>query len=471
MRTLLQNLQYKGRLRAGYIIGFLLLLISFLLTLYTNSQLIKNASLVVKTHEVIANLELMISKVKDGEIGFRGYLITGNVDYLAPYFGSKKYVDSIYRSTRLLVNERTRQNEMDNIKRNIDLKYSHFENALKSVRYSNQVYTLGMLDSFKKSKATMDDIREDVLQLQNREEKLIIKRDIKLKGITDAVQTIVIASIIIAFILVLVGFTFHFNENKERMIAEKKVKTYQEQLKTRIEELAEANKELIQMRSQEKFSATGRIARTIAHEIRNPLTNINLAADQLSSELPPDDENTGFLFEMINRNSNRINQLISELLHSTKFAELNFENVQLNDLLDETLLQAEDRITLNNVTLVKNYVPDSCLIKADREKLKVAFLNIIINAIESMEDRDNAQLTIETKKENEQCLIVITDTGKGMDEASQTELFEPYFTTKPKGNGLGLTNTQNIILNHKGDIHVMSRINEGTSFTISLKID
>ena len=471
MRTLLQNLQYKGRLRAGYIIGFLLLLISFLLTLYTNSQLIKNASLVAKTHKVIANLELMISKVKDGEIGFRGYLITGNVDYLAPYFGSKKSVDSIYRSTRLLVVENTQQKEMDNIKRNIDLKYSYFENTLKSVRYSNQVYTLGMLDSFKKSKVTMDAIRENVLHLQNREEKLIINRDIKLKGITDAVQTIVIASIIIAFFLVLVGFTFHVNENKERMLAEKKVKTYQEQLKTRIEELAEANKELIQMRSQEKFSATGRIARTIAHEIRNPLTNINLAADQLSSELPPDDENTGFLFEMINRNSNRINQLISELLHSTKFAELNFENIQLNDLLDETLLQAEDRIKLNNINLVKNYVTDTCLIKADREKLKIAFLNIIINAIESMEDRDNAQLTIETKKENGHCLIVITDTGKGMDEASLTELFEPYFTTKPKGNGLGLTNTQNIILNHKGDIHVKSIFNEGTSFTISLSLD
>ena len=142
----------------------------------------------------------------------------------------------------------------------------------------------------------MDFIRKEVLQMQNREHALIGQRDQKLKIITDAVQSIVIASIIIAFFLVVFGFSTHVKENKHRMLAEKKVKTYQDELKSRIEELAEANNELIQMRRQEKFAATGRIARTIAHEIRNPLTNINLATDQLSAEFPNNDENTDYLF-------------------------------------------------------------------------------------------------------------------------------------------------------------------------------
>ena len=472
MRTILQNIQYKGKIKVGYITGFFLLLVSFLLTLYANSELIKNAKLVAHTHKVIANLELMLSKVKDGEIGFRGYLITGDVDYLTPYFGSRKSVDSLFNETKLLVTDNKIQvQNIESVKFIIEKKYAYFEHTLKSLRYSNQVNTPGMLDSFKNSKATMDLLRKGVKQMQNREHALIGERDQKLKIITDAVQSIVIASIIISFFLVVFGFSTHVKENKHRMRAEKKVRTYQDELKSRIEELDQANNELIQMRRQEKFAATGRIARTIAHEIRNPLTNINLAADQLSAEFPANDENTGFLFEIINRNSQRINQLISELLNSTKFAELNFLKASINDLLDETIKQAEDRMLLNNVRLVKIYANDICKISVDKEKIKIAFLNIIINALEAMEATEDAQLLIETKREADKCVVIITDTGGGIDAESQLQLFEPYFTTKQKGNGLGLTNTHNIILNHKGNINVKSRAGEGTCFTISLNID
>ncbi len=472
MRTILQNIQYEGKIKAGYITGFFLLLVSFLLTLYANSELIKNAKLVAVTHKVIANLELMLSKVKDGEIGFRGYLITGDVEYLTPYFGSRRSVDSVFNETKILVADNKVQAQgIDSVKFNIEKKYAYFEQTLKSVRHSNQVNTPGMLDSFKTSKANMEFIRKEVQQIQNREHALIGQRDQKLKIITDAVQSIVIASIIIAFFLVVFGFSTHVKENKQRIRAEKKVRTYQDELKAHIEELAEANKELIQMRGQEKFSATGRIARTIAHEIRNPLTNINLAADQLSAEFPPNDENTGFLFEMITRNSHRINQLISELLNSTKFAELNYLKVSVNELMDETLKQAEDRMLLHNVSLVKVYANDICEISVDKEKIKIAFLNIIINALEAMEAMENAQLLIETKKEGDKCVIMITDNGIGIDEDSESKLFEPYFTTKQKGNGLGLTNTENIILNHKGNINVNTKAGEGTCFTITLNID
>jgi signal transduction histidine kinase len=426
---------------------------------------------VAKTHNVVSNLEAMISKVKDGEIGFRGYLITGDVEYLKPFFGSRKSVDSIYRATRLLAGEESQRNDLDSLQAHIEKKYSYFEAALSLVRYNNQVYTANMLDSFKKSRYTMDEIMKEVQVMQDREKVLIRERDTKLKRITDTVQSFVMASMVIAFFLVVIGFSFHVKENRERMFAEKKVRAYQDELRKRIDELGEANKELVEMRREEKFAATGRIARTIAHEIRNPLTNINLAADQLSSELPENDENTAFLFEMISRNSNRINQLISELLSSTKFAELNFVKSSINELLDETLKLAADRILLSNVTLVKNYSPQVCRIPVDREKIKIAFLNIIINALEAMQDKENGKLIIETKAEGNKCLVSISDTGMGMDEDAESKLFEPYFTTKQKGNGLGLTNTQNIILNHKGTINVNSVPGEGTTFTIILNIE
>src|SRR5205807_9826943 len=113
-------------------------------------------------------------------------------------------------------------------------------------------------------------------------------------------------------------------ENKARKIADAKVNEYQEQLQKRIIELDNANTELTQMRRSEKFAATGRIARTIAHEVRNPLTNIDLAVSQLKTEVRDMDENSNMLFDMVNRNSKRINQLITELLNATKAIDLNF---------------------------------------------------------------------------------------------------------------------------------------------------
>jgi len=316
----------------------------------------------------------------------------------------------------------------------------------------------------------MDSMRNAVTQMRMNEQLLLKSRNRKLDKTSDALLSIVIASVIIAFFLVVFGFSTHLAESKKRSEAQLKVLNYQKQLQTRIDQLARANIELIRIRSLEKFAATGRIARTIAHEIRNPLTNINLAADQLKTELAEQNEEAGFLFDMINRNSQRINLLISDLMNSTKFTELNIETLTMNELVEEALKEAEDRIQLNAVTLLKELETNMPAIRVDKGKMKIALLNIIINGLESMEGKAEKVLKIETgfgRGENK-CFIKITDTGSGMNEESLSRLFEPYFTTKQKGNGLGMTNTQNIVLNHKGSIQVNSEPGLGTTFTISL---
>ncbi|MCY7310042.1 MAG: GHKL domain-containing protein, partial [Chitinophagaceae bacterium] len=186
------------------------------------------------------------------------------------------------------------------------------------------------------------------------------------------------------------------------------------------------------------------------------------------TEIPANYESTDFLFEMIRRNSNRINQLISDLLNSTKFSELNFTKISANELLDETLKEATDRVSLTEVKVIKKYSNNMCDLSVDMDRIKIAVLNIIINGLEAMEKRPDSKLILETKGEEGKCKIIISDNGAGMDDEALSRLFEPYFTSKPKGNGLGLTNTQNIILNHKGDISVKSKKGEGTTFTITL---
>ncbi len=226
-----------------------------------------------------------------------------------------------------------------------------------------------------------------------------------------------------------------------------------------------ANEEL---RSVEQFAATGRLARTIAHEVRNPLTNISLASEQLKEISGRSDEGN-LLLDMIGRNVNRINQLVSDLLNSTRFEQLEFSPANIHDVLDEALELAHDRIELNHIKVEKHYEDNICEIMLDKDKIRLAFLNIIVNAIEAMK-KDSGVLEIKTSKKGNKCLVEFNDNGTGMDQETLQKLFEPYFTRKIKGNGLGLTNTRNIILNHKGNINVRSDIGNGSSFIVILSL-
>jgi signal transduction histidine kinase len=318
------------------------------------------------------------------------------------------------------------------------------------------------------SKRRMDEIRLKIKELQTEEKSLLLKRTQVFSKSFANLKIFSISSFIVSIILFGLGMFTLYKEAKAKKVAVLKIRDYQETLRTQVDELDAANKELMRMRAQEKFAATGRIARTIAHEIRNPLTNINLASEQLRLEYLNENEDAGFLFEMIERNSSRINQLISDLLKSTKFAELHFSPSSINDIIEETLIHTKDRIVLTGTTIEKKLYSSLPLILVDNQKIKIAFTNLIVNALEAMEGLKNSLINIETTLHEKHIVIKIRDNGPGMDAETLNKLFEPYFTSKPKGNGLGLTNTQSIILSHKGEITVTSKPEKGTSFFIYL---
>ena len=471
MKFQIQNIKDKGKIRNGYIFAFFLLLISFLLTFYAIWQFKQNVFKVEKSNKVISNFELILTKLNGAENNIWGYMVTNDKIFLKPYISGRNYTDSLYDEAVAIHHDNGKPSEtLVLIKNKVDKKYALIDSGLIAFNESNFIVTSSVLNHIKHSELLRDSIMKDILMLQTSEKKMLANQTSRLQKTSDAIYSIIITSIIIAFFLVVFGLSYHLKENSEKIKAETKARAYENDLNKSINDLKTANDKMIKMRNLEKFDATGRIARTIAHEIRNPLTNINLATDQLSTEITPD-ENNSFLFEMINRNSNRINQLISDLLNSTKFSELYYEKVSINALLEETLQLAQDRILLNNVKLIKKYSDDICDITCDKEKIKIAFLNIVINAIEAMEGKAEAVFTVETKKLDKKCIVIMRDTGHGIHEEYLQQVFEPYFTKKPKGNGLGLTNTQNIILNHKGTIAVKSQIKEGTCFTVALMMD
>jgi len=468
MKKIIKKFAIDNRIRVGYGTAFFLLLLSYLLTLYVNRQLLSEASLVDHTNKVLTHLESILSSVKDAETGSRGYFIMKDQRFLDPYYPSKTKSDSMYSLLRSELNGSDLQlDRLDSLKVMINERLEMLEANMSTFRANGFELDEGLKQQGYYGKAVMDNIRSTILRMQLHEQGRLKERETKMHGQYNALNTVVITSLVLAFLLVIYGFITYTRENLARRRADQTVFEYQEELKQRIQELDKANKELVQMRSIEKLAATGRIARTIAHEVRNPLTNINLSVDQLRSEVETQNESVPQLFDLIMRNSNRINHLITDLLNSTKFTELVYTHVSINKLLDETLELAMDRVQLKSIRVVKDYTTDICDISVDIEKIKIAFLNIIVNALEAMES-EKGELKIKTESRESRCVVTISDNGSGIDKESLSKLFEPYFTSKPKGTGLGLTNAQNIIVNHNGYIYAESEVGKGTAFVITL---
>jgi signal transduction histidine kinase len=300
------------------------------------------------------------------------------------------------------------------------------------------------------------------------ENKLLFQRTQRVIFYSKIVFWIIIGAGLVSCLLILYSLVTFNMESQAKKKATKQAETYHDQLEKRVTELAKANQELLELRSLERFTSTGRIARVIAHEIRNPLTNIDLSAGHLENDKLRPEDRKSFL-EIIARNSRRINELINELLSATKFSELQYEEIRVNDLLDETLNEAIDRAQLNHVNISKKYSSDNIWVNVDRSRMEIALLNVIVNAMEAMTGEDGL-LTLETSEKNGQCVITIRDNGMGMDGETLSKVFDPYFTSKTNGNGLGMTNAQNIVLNHKGKIEVVSEEGKGTSFIITLNM-
>jgi PAS domain S-box-containing protein len=222
----------------------------------------------------------------------------------------------------------------------------------------------------------------------------------------------------------------------------------------------------------EKQALTGKFARIIAHEIKNPLTNINLSLLELRHMMDEmkagrSDDPAEFI-SIIERNSKRINTLIEDLLNATRFDTLNMQLISADELLEATISQISDRARLKEIRLEKKIEP-GMRVKVDKEKMVIAILNILVNSVEAMPEKEGV-LRISAALKGSKVNIQISDNGKGIPPEDISRLFEPFFTSKKGGTGLGLTATYNIITKHDGNIEVNSEADKGTTFSITLPV-
>lgn len=215
----------------------------------------------------------------------------------------------------------------------------------------------------------------------------------------------------------------------------------------------------------ERLAFTGRIAASIAHEIRNPLGNVSIAAQQLKKAYSEDSPWSKHI-EVIIRNTERINFLITELLNCARPPELNIRPHDMHGIIENVLDSIKISLSTQWIKVIKKFDAKPSIINVDREHINRVFLNVVINSVEAMPK--GGIITISTSIESDFFVVKIKDTGVGIPEEDIIKIFDPFFSTKRMGVGLGLSIVYGIVVSHGGRISVESTWKRGTVFTISL---
>jgi len=243
-----------------------------------------------------------------------------------------------------------------------------------------------------------------------------------------------------------------------------KRKLSEEELKNTSNLLHQTQEELIQTKT---LANLGVLAAGIAHEIRNPLANIS-ALSQYSMRKFKLDEQMRNNLEAIMRSSERANGIIKDLLDFAKPRELKIDKISIIDIISRVCKLTEAKRLNQQVILQFGYEKNLPKIEIDEKQIEQTLMNIVMNSIEAMPK--GGCLTINVKQVDGFILIAIQDTGKGIPKKNIDKIFNPFFTNKKEGVGLGLSVAHRIIQSHKGKVDVKSTYNKGTTFTIALPV-
>lgn len=234
------------------------------------------------------------------------------------------------------------------------------------------------------------------------------------------------------------------------------------------------NQMISSMLQSEKLATLGKIATSVAHEVRNPLGGIKGAAQLLQLELSADSESQEYA-QIIVKEVNRLNRVIEQLLSfgkTGKTYELKTSSLNLNDLLRNCLKLFDIELKSNEISLQEMPSENLPSFVGDPDQLFQLFLNLIKNAIEAMPE--SGELIIKTevvsRNDSEFICVEISDTGIGIADETKSKLFDPFYTTKPKGTGLGLAISRRIIEEHNGIIEIRSNESGGAVFCVLLPI-
>ncbi len=234
------------------------------------------------------------------------------------------------------------------------------------------------------------------------------------------------------------------------------------------------NKTRIAMERADRLAQIGMVAAGIAHEIRNPMVAIKTSA-QLLPERYEDKEFRSYFSSVVVSEIDRVTRKINDLLDYARPANPFFQKENINSIIDDTVALLKNEAHKKGLTIETILSPNLPQITVDKEQMKQVFINLIRNAIDATPQ--NGKIFINTQNQEkangaiEFIQIQVSDTGSGIPKEDLTRIFTPFYTTKKEGSGIGLAMTQQIVVKHGGSIVVHSKVNEGTTFTVSLPVN
>jgi signal transduction histidine kinase len=215
----------------------------------------------------------------------------------------------------------------------------------------------------------------------------------------------------------------------------------------------------------DRLAAMGELTAGVAHEVRNPLGVIR-ASVQLLEDAKGDPERIHDAAEVIKQEIDRLDRVIKALLDFGRPSKPTLVHTDLNEVLQDVVLFTNRFAKQSEVVIAENLDPDLPLVQGDPDQLKQVFLNLVTNAVQAM-DKSGGTITIETRGAGEYVEISVADTGPGISPADLPKVFDPFFTKRAEGTGLGLTIVHRIIDEHEGHIEVESGP-DGTRFNVTL---
>jgi len=236
-----------------------------------------------------------------------------------------------------------------------------------------------------------------------------------------------------------------------------------------------ADRRMRQLRKRSRQSARlaylGTLAGGLAHEIKNPLSTLNINLQLLEEDLERGQTNSTRVhtrLEGLRREVSRLQEVLDDFLRFARGYQLHLTEEGVNELIDEVLDFIGPETQQNNVNIMRGFDDQLASCQLDRNLIKQAFLNILINAQQAM--TKGGELMVRTAREGDAVRIEFIDTGRGIPTENTSRIWDVYFSTKKGGTGLGLPTARRIIEEHFGSIEVDSEVGKGTRFTVRLPL-
>ena len=423
----------------GFTLTLALLVVSAWLSYYNTRQLVEADRMMDHTHRVISLLEAVLSTLKDAETGQRGFIITQEEPYLQPYKEAEVRVHDELNGLLELTSDNPRQQErLALLEQKVGVRLDELDRTIAALKRTRDFKAVQEVVRAGEGKKEMDAVRKVVAEMQQVERDLLKHRA---EESSRSYRTALLSNLLTgALAVALVSFVFYL------------VRRY-DALRQRGAQRAE------------HLAALGKLLAGVAHEVRNPLAGIRSTV-QLWERLPDTARSPDSIHAVV-QGVDRLNEIVSRLLYFSRMDNDERQPVSVNSVLTETLNLLEAQATSQAVIIERDLDTSLPTVCGSASALRQVFLNLATNALQAMPRGGRLHCCTSHEQQKRTVEVRFTDTGPGIPPDVRRHLFEPFFTTRPDGTGLGLALCREFVLQHGGRIDVEAG-GSGATFRVIL---